>query len=66
MDKPTVATPHLPTREECFRAARVELDRARWEVARDYAAGLLTGDRLAAYERVRTLAAAKRAAEAAA
>lgn len=53
----------VPTRAECIRAARAELDRARDEVARDYAAGLLTGERLAAYERIRALAAAKRAAE---
>lgn len=56
-------TAPVPTREECYAAARAELDRARDEVARDYAAGRLTGERLAAYERVRALAAAKRAAE---
>lgn len=42
----------VPTREECIRAARIEVDRAWWETARDYAAGLLTGDRLAAYEQL--------------
>lgn len=55
----------VPSREECGQAARAELDRARWEIARDYAAGRLTGERLAAYERVRAIAAEKRAAEAA-
>lgn len=54
----------LLTREECIQAARIEVDRARWETARDYAAGLLTGDRLAAYERVIALAEARDAAAA--
>ena len=49
----------VPTREECIRAARAEADRACWETARDYAAGLLTGDRLAAYERLIALHAAR-------
>jgi hypothetical protein len=52
---------HEPTREECWTAARAELDRARAELAADYAAGRLTGPRLAAYERVRATAAAQRA-----
>jgi hypothetical protein len=42
----------VPSREDCIRAARVEVDRARWETARDYAAGRLTGERLEAYERL--------------
>lgn len=54
----------LPTREECIRGARGALDLARWETARDYAAGLLTGDRLAAYERVIALAEVRDAAAA--
>jgi hypothetical protein len=70
MDKPTVATPHLPTREECFQAARVELDRARWETTRDYLAGRLTGRRLEVFERLAAehrpdLLAARRTADAA-
>jgi hypothetical protein len=52
----------VPAKAECIRAARVEVDRARWETARDYAAGLLTGDRLAAYERVIALDEARNAA----
>lgn len=56
-----MSAPQL-TREECIREARAALDRARWETARDYAAGLLTGDRLAAYERVIALDEARKAA----
>lgn len=59
-----MSAPQL-TREECIRGARAALDRARWETARDYAAGLLTGDRLAAYERVIAMDEARKAAAAA-
>lgn len=56
-------TSPVPTFEECIRAARREVDRARWETARDYAAGLLVGDRLVAYERVIAMAAAREAGD---
>lgn len=49
----------LPTRAQCCAEARAALDRARVRLAADYAAGRLTGDRLAAYERVRAAAAAR-------
>jgi hypothetical protein len=52
-------TEQLPTRAQCHAAARAALDRARVEAAADYAAGRMTGDRLAAYERVRAQAAAR-------
>lgn len=37
--------------QACANARRV-LDEIRWEIAEDYAAGRLTGARLAAYERL--------------
>jgi hypothetical protein len=40
------------TREQAYAAARAVLDRARVELAADYAAGRLTGPRLVAYERL--------------
>jgi hypothetical protein len=39
-------------REQAYAAARALLDRARVELAADYASGRLTGPRLAAYERL--------------
>lgn len=39
-------------RAECMRRARAELDAARAERDADYAAGRLTGERLAAFERL--------------
>jgi hypothetical protein len=70
MDKPTAATPHLPTREECLQAARRELDAARARRDADYLAGRLSGRRLEVFERLLAehrpdLLAARRAAEAA-
>jgi hypothetical protein len=46
-------TGRLPTRAQCHAEARAALDLARVRLAADYAAGRLTGDRLAAYESVR-------------
>lgn len=41
------------SREQAFADARAALDRARARRDADYAAGRLTGPRLAAYERLR-------------
>jgi hypothetical protein len=56
-----VSAPQL-TREECIREARCRARPRPLGDARDYAAGLLTGDRLAAYERVIALDEARKAA----
>lgn len=52
----------LVSREAAFCAARAEADRALREVAADYAAGRLSPDRAAAYERLLELDAERRAA----
>lgn len=49
----------VPTREECIRAARLELDRARARRDADYLAGRLSGRRLEVFEQLL----AERAAE---
>jgi phosphoribosylcarboxyaminoimidazole (NCAIR) mutase len=41
-----------PTREECLRRARAALEVARAQNAADYAAGLMSPERRAVYERL--------------